>query len=100
MKQRILPCFVAVALLAGCETKQSDTKDQLAEAGQDTAVMARDGQTAGDAAATAGGAAGNAWDMTQSQVGGCQIQGNHAARRASAGRRGLQCIQRRRNRAV
>ena len=43
MKQRILPCFVAVALLAGCETKQSDTKDQLAEAGQDAAAMARDG---------------------------------------------------------
>lgn len=60
MKKTVLSLFAASALLASCETKHSETKDQLGEAGQDTAVMARDGRTAGDMAADAGNAAGDA----------------------------------------
>lgn len=33
MKKSILTLFTALAVLAGCETKHSETKDQLAEAG-------------------------------------------------------------------
>jgi len=72
MKKNLLSLFAAAALLASCETKRSETKDQLAEAGQDTAVMTRDGQTAGqmagDATASAGGATDNAWDMTKAKL--------------------------------
>ncbi|MCI1188468.1 OmpA family protein [Hymenobacter sp. DH14] len=57
----LLPGLAATLLLASCETKHSETKDQLGEAGQDTAVMARDGQTASQMA-------GNAWDMTQAKL--------------------------------
>ena len=60
----LLPGLAATLLLASCETKKSETKDQLGEAGQDTAVMARDGQMAGDAAASAT----NAWDMTKAKL--------------------------------
>jgi outer membrane protein OmpA-like peptidoglycan-associated protein len=55
-------------LLASCETKRSETKDQLGEAGQDTAVMTRDGQTAGDVAANAANSVDNAWDMTKAKL--------------------------------
>jgi outer membrane protein OmpA-like peptidoglycan-associated protein len=68
MKHVIFSLFAATALLASCETKHSETKDQLAEAGQDTAVMTRDGQTAGDMAASAGAAVDNAWDMTKAKL--------------------------------
>ncbi|MFD2719135.1 OmpA family protein [Hymenobacter monticola] len=68
MKKTILSLFAATALLASCETKHSETKDQLAEAGQDTAVMARTGQTAGDMAAGAAASADNAWDMTKAKL--------------------------------
>jgi outer membrane protein OmpA-like peptidoglycan-associated protein len=68
MKKSILSLMAATALLASCETKHSETKDQLAEAGQDTAVMARTGQTAGDMATDAANAADNAWDMTKAKL--------------------------------
>ena len=57
--------FAVVALLSSCDTKQSPTKDQLGEAGQDTAVMARDGKTAAEAVSTA---ATDAWDMTKAKL--------------------------------
>lgn len=68
--------MAATVLLAGCETKKSETKDTLGDATRDTAVMARDGRTAGDvagnaavatkdAAASAGAAIGNAWTVTK-----------------------------------
>ncbi|UOQ97961.1 hypothetical protein MUN81_00335 [Hymenobacter sp. 5317J-9] len=66
MKKSLLSLLAAGALLASCETKHSETKDQLAEAGQDTAVMARDGQTAADMAAGAANSADNAWDLKPS----------------------------------
>ena len=62
--------LTAATLLAGCETKPSETKDQLSEAGQDTAVMACDGKTVADAAANAAAAADNAWDMTKAKLAG------------------------------
>ncbi|MDO7848735.1 OmpA family protein [Hymenobacter sp. M29] len=68
MKKSFLSLLAATALLASCETKHSETKDQLAEAGQDTAVMARTGQTAGDMAAGAAASADNAWDMTKAKL--------------------------------
>ncbi|MBF9142833.1 OmpA family protein [Hymenobacter properus] len=68
MKKSLLSLLAATALLASCETKHSETKDQLSEAGQDTAVMARTGQTAGDMAAGAADAADNAWDLTKAKL--------------------------------
>lgn len=53
------------ALLSSCDTKKSPTKDQLGEAGQDTAVLARDGKTAAEAVSTA---ATDAWDMTKAKL--------------------------------
>lgn len=64
----VLPSLAAIALLAGCETKHSETKDQLSEAGQDTAVMARDGQTASQMAGDAAATAANAWDLTKARL--------------------------------
>ena len=61
MKISILSIFAAAALLVSCETKRSETKDQLVEAGQDTAVMARDSRTA-----TA--VVGDTWDMTKAKL--------------------------------
>ena len=72
MKKTLLSALAAAMLLTGCETKRSETKDQLGEAGQDTAVMTRDGQTAGqmasDATSSAGAALDNAWDMTTAKL--------------------------------
>ena len=68
MKKSFLSVLAASVLLASCETKHSETKDQLAEAGQDTAVMARTGQTAADMAAGAANSADNAWDMTKAKL--------------------------------
>jgi len=72
MKKTFLSLLAATALLASCETKRSETKDQLGEAGQDTAVMTRDGKTAGEAASNAASSAGaaidNAWDMTKAKL--------------------------------
>ena len=61
MKTTFLSLLAAITLLAGCETKHSETKDQLAEAGQDTAVMTRD---AGSAAAIAG----DDWNMSTAKL--------------------------------
>ncbi len=68
MHKHLLSLFAAAALLASCETKQSETKDQLGEAGQDTAVMARDGQTAGAMMANGAAAVDNSWDMTRAKL--------------------------------
>lgn len=68
MMKFLLPGLAATLLLASCETKHSETKDQLGEAGQDTAVMARDGKTAADMASNAGAAVDNAWDMGKAKM--------------------------------
>ena len=68
MKKSFFFLLAAASLLASCETKHSETKDQLAEAGQDTAVMARDGKTAVDVASNAGAAIENAWDMGKAKL--------------------------------
>ncbi len=68
MKKTFLSLIAATALLTSCETKQSETKDQLSEAGQDTAVMARDGQTVGDVAAGAASTVGNAWTVAKDKM--------------------------------
>ena len=72
MKKTLLSALAAALLLTGCETKRSETKEQPGETGQDTAVMSRDGQAAGemagDATASAGAALDNAWDMTKAKL--------------------------------
>ena len=68
MKKAFLSLLAASALLTSCETKHSETKDQLGEAGQDTAVMTRDSKTAGDVADDAASAVGDAWDMTKAKL--------------------------------
>ncbi|MDQ2792910.1 MAG: OmpA family protein [Bacteroidota bacterium] len=68
MTKLLLPALAATLLLASCETKHSETKDQLGEAGQDTAVMARDGQTAGQMVDQAAASAANTWDMTKAKL--------------------------------
>ena len=68
MKKTFLSLLAATALLTSCETKHSETKDQLSEAGQDTAVMARDGKTVGDVAAGAANTVGNAWTVTKDKM--------------------------------
>ena len=68
MMKYLLPGLAATLLLASCETKRSETKDQLGEAGQDTAVMARDGQTASQMASDATASAADAWDMTKAKL--------------------------------
>ncbi len=65
MKKTLLSMFAAAALLSSCETKKSPTKDQLGEAGQDTAVLARDGQTAAQAVSNA---ATDVWDLTKAKL--------------------------------
>ena len=61
MKTTLLSLLAATVLLASCETKKSETKDQLTDADQDTAVMARDSRSA---TATVD----DAWDMTKSKL--------------------------------
>ena len=68
MTKFLLPALAATLLLASCETKHSETKDQLGEAGQDTAVLARDGQTASEMAGDAAASTANAWDMTKAKL--------------------------------
>ncbi|WP_051718636.1 OmpA family protein [Hymenobacter sp. IS2118] len=68
MHKHLLSLFAAAALLSSCETSQSNTKDQLSEAGQDTAVMASNGQTAAGMAAEGAAAVDNAWDMTKAKL--------------------------------
>ena len=61
MKAPLLSLLAASTLLASCETKHSETKDQLAEAGQDTAVMTRDGRSARALAS-------DTWDMSTAKL--------------------------------
>ncbi|GAB3737532.1 hypothetical protein GCM10027594_18260 [Hymenobacter agri] len=68
MTKFLLPGLAAALLLASCETKHSETKDQLGEAGQDTAVMARDGQTASQMAGNAAASAADAWDLAKAKL--------------------------------
>ncbi|AMJ67295.1 OmpA family protein [Hymenobacter sp. PAMC 26628] len=79
MYKPFLSLVAATVLLAGCETKKSETKETLGDASADTAVMARDGKTAGDVAANAGDAAkgavasagaaiSNAWTVTKDKL--------------------------------
>ncbi len=79
MYKPFLSLIAATVLLAGCETKKSETKETLGQATPDTAVMARDGRTAGDvangaadatknAAASAGAAVANAWTVTKDKL--------------------------------
>ena len=68
MKKHLLSLLAATALLAGCETKQSATKDQLGEAGQDTAVMARAGQTASSEVTGATNSADEPWSLTINEL--------------------------------
>lgn len=68
MKKFFFPLLAVVVLLASCETKHSETKDQLSEAGQDTAVMTRDGKTAADMASNAGATINKAWDMGKAKL--------------------------------
>lgn len=68
MTKLLLPALAATLLLASCETKKSETKDQLSEAGQDTAVMARDGRTASQMAGNAAASVANTWDMTKAKL--------------------------------
>ena len=61
MKTTLLSLLAVTILLTSCETKRSETKDQLAEAGQDTAVMARDSRSASTMAY-------DNWDMTTAKL--------------------------------
>ena len=61
MKTTLLSLLAVTILLTSCETKRSETKDQLAEAGQDTAVMARDSRSASAMAY-------DNWDMTTAKL--------------------------------
>ena len=61
MKNTLLFLLAVTILLTSCETKRSETKDQLSEAGQDTAVMTRDSRSAS-------AMAGDNWDMTTAKL--------------------------------
>ena len=61
MKTTLLSSLAVTILLTSCETKRSETKDQLVEAGQDTAVMARDSRSASTMAY-------DNWDMTTAKL--------------------------------
>ena len=61
MKTTLLSLLAVTILLTSCETKRSETKDQLAEAGQDTAVMTRDSRSASTMAY-------DNWDMTTAKL--------------------------------
>lgn len=73
MKKSFLSLLAAATLLASCDNlKKPEAKDQPQEATADTAVVYRDGRTAGDAAAGAANSAAtavdNAWDMTKAKL--------------------------------
>ncbi|UOQ73757.1 OmpA family protein [Hymenobacter cellulosilyticus] len=73
MKKHLLSVVALIALLTACDNlKNPETKDQPQEATQDTAVVYRDGQTAGDAvegaAAGATDAVGSGWDMAKAKL--------------------------------
>lgn len=79
MHKPLLSLVVATVLLAGCKTKKSETKETLADATADTAVMVRTGapadtvgakavDTAKDAVAAAGTAISNAWTVSKDKL--------------------------------
>lgn len=71
MNKPVLALFAAATLTfaAGCsDLKKSDEKTTLGDATQDTAVVARTGQTAGDVAANAAGTVGDAATKTGSAI--------------------------------
>ncbi len=79
MYKPFLSLVAASVLLAGCETKTSETKETLADATADTAVVARTGASADtvgaravDAAkgavASAGAAISNAWTVSKDKL--------------------------------
>ena len=79
MLKPFLSLLAATVLLAGCETKKSETKETLGDATRDTAVMARTGapadtvgakmaNAAKGAVASAGAAISNAWTVTTDKL--------------------------------
>lgn len=80
MRKPLLSLFAALTLLASCDNlKKPEAKDQPQEATKDTAVVFRDGKTAGDvannaadatanAASKAGNAVANAFDVTKAKL--------------------------------
>ncbi|SNR77296.1 MULTISPECIES: OmpA family protein [Hymenobacter] len=80
MKKHLLSLFAAAALLSACnDLKKPEEKDQPQEATNDTAVVYRNGETAGEAANDAvdatkdaankvASATENAWDMTKAKL--------------------------------
>jgi len=80
MKKHLFPLVAIAAMLASCnDLKKPETKDQLTEATADTAVVARTGETAADAAANtgaktaaavtdAGGVVADAWKVTKENL--------------------------------
>ncbi|MBX0292766.1 OmpA family protein [Hymenobacter sp. HSC-4F20] len=86
MKKHLFSVLAAATLLASCsDLKKPEEKDQPQEATADTAVVYRDGQTAGAAAENAADAAGNvadkagnavsnAWDMTKAKLADVKLE--------------------------
>lgn len=70
MNKSLLPLFAAAAVVfASCnDLKKSDEKNTLGDATQDTAVVARTGQTVGDVAAGAANAVDSAASKTGSAI--------------------------------
>lgn len=70
MKKHLFPLLTLAAMMAtACsDLKKPEEKDQLAEATADTAVVARDGATVGEAASGAVNAVDAAWDMTKAKL--------------------------------
>lgn len=74
MRKPLFSLLAALTFLAAaCDgLKKPEAKDQPQEATRDTAVVYRDGQTAADAAASAGNAVGsaadNAFDLTKAEL--------------------------------
>ncbi|MBC6610217.1 OmpA family protein [Hymenobacter sp. BT507] len=86
MKKQFLSLFAATALLASCsDLKNPETKNEPQEATADTAVVYRNGETPGtladsvgndisNAAAKAGNAVENAWDMTKAKLADTKLE--------------------------
>lgn len=82
MKKTLFSVLAATTLLASCsDLKKPEEKDQLSEATADTAVVARTGETVGDAAASAatatenaGAAVSNTWDMTKAKLADVKLE--------------------------
>ncbi len=71
MQKPLLSLFAALTLLASCDNlnkQEAKTKDEPQEATKDTAVVYRDGQTAGDAASNATNTVGNAFSVAKNKL--------------------------------